>query len=90
MSFLSLLLKLGMTLQGKVSYIFTLEALDVSIHLLLILSHAHHLDILNKHWMPYSITPSCFLLLHHQVTTIFMVDLDLLLGCFFCSTCGFG
>jgi hypothetical protein len=31
--------------------------------------------------MPYLSTPSYLLLLHHQVTTIFMVDLDLLLGC---------
>ena len=89
MSCLSHFLKLGRTPRGKVSHIFTLEALDVSIHLLLILSLAHHLGILIKLLMPCSSTPSC-LLLHHQVTTIFIVDLDLLLGVFSSSSCGFG
>ena len=84
MNYLSLLLKLGRTLRGKVSRISTLEALDVSIHLLLILCLAHYLVILNKYWMPCLSTPSCLLLLLLlllQVTTIFMVDLYLLLGC---------
>ena len=44
MSCLSLLLKIGRTLRGKVSHILTLEALDVSIHLL-ILCLVHHLGI---------------------------------------------
>ena len=80
---LSLLLKLGRTLRGKVSHIFILEALDVSIDFLLIFILAHHLGILDLHWMPSFSTPSCFLLIYHQITTIFMVDLDLLLGCLF-------
>jgi hypothetical protein len=42
-----------------VYHIFTLEALDMSIVFLLILILAHHLGILNKHWMPCSSTPSC-------------------------------
>jgi hypothetical protein len=33
--------------------------------------------------MSCSSTPSCFLLHHHQVTIIFMVDLDLNLGLLF-------
>ena len=61
----------------------TLEALDVSMDFLLFSILAHHLGILIKHWMPCSSTPSCLLLLLHQVTTIFMVDLDLFLGCLF-------
>jgi hypothetical protein len=65
-----------------VSHIFTLEALDVSIDFLLFLILAHYLGILILHWMACYSTPSC-LLHHHQVTTIFMVDLDLLLGCLF-------
>ena len=77
MDCLILLLKIGRTLRGKVSHISTLEALDVSIIFIL----AHHLGILSLHWMPCLSTPSCFLILHHQVTTIFMIDLDLLLGC---------
>jgi hypothetical protein len=68
-----------------VSYISTLEALDVSQISLLNLILAQHLGILNKSWMPCSSTPFCFLLLYHQVTTIFMVDLDLLLGLLFSS-----
>ena len=52
MDSLSLLLKLGRTLRGKVSRISTLEALDMSMHLLLILCLAHHLGILNKYWIP--------------------------------------
>ena len=81
MDCLSLLLKLGRTLRGKMSHTSIFEALDVSIDFLLILCFAHHLGILNLHWMPCISTPSCFLLLCHQVTTIFMIDLDLLLGC---------
>jgi hypothetical protein len=82
MNGLNLLLKLGRTLRGKVSYISTLEALDVSINFLLFFILIHHLGILDKHWMPCFSTPSCFLLLIiHQVTTIFMVDLDFLSGC---------
>ena len=46
MDCLNLLLKLGRTLRGKVSCIFTLEALDVSIIFLFILILAHHLGIL--------------------------------------------
>ena len=78
---LSLLLKLGRTLRGKVSHTSTLQTLDVSMIFLLIFILAHHLGILSLHWMPCLPTPSCFLLLYHQITTIFMVDLDLLLGC---------
>jgi hypothetical protein len=66
-----------------VSHISTLEALDVSIDFLLILILVHHLGILSLHWMPCLSTPSCFLLIHHQVTTIFMVDLVLCLGLLF-------
>ena len=80
MDCLSLLLKLGRTLRGKVSRIFTLESLDVSIDFLLILCLAHHLGILSLHWMPCLSTPSSFVLCY-QVTIIFMIDLDLLLGC---------
>ena len=63
------------------SHIFALEALDMSIHLLLILGLAHHLGILIRSWMPCSCftTSSCLLLLHPQITTL-MVDLDLNLG----------
>ena len=54
----------------------------MSIISLVILILAHHLGILNKHRKPCisSSTPSCFLHLLLHVTTIFMVDLDLLLG----------
>jgi hypothetical protein len=84
MSCLRLLLKLGKTPRGKVSHIFTLEALDVSQISLLILNLAYHLGILDLHWMPSSSTSSCFLLLLHQGTIIIlMVDLDLRLGCGF-------
>ena len=81
MDCLSLLLKFGRTLIGKVSRTSTLEALDVNIIFLLIFILVHHLGILSLHWMPCLSTSSCFLLLHHQVTTIFMIDLDLNLEC---------
>jgi len=82
-SCLSLLLKLGRTLLGKVSIILALKALDVSVSFLLVFILAHHLGILDLHWMPCSSTTSCLLvLLHNQVITI-MVDLDLSLGCLF-------
>ena len=81
MDCLSLLLKLGRTLRRKMSRTSTLKALDVSIIFLLIFILAHHLGILSLHWMPCLSTPSYFLLLYHQITTIFMVDLDLLLVC---------
>jgi len=82
MSCLSLLLKLGPTLRGKVSRVSTLEALDVSQISFLVLILSHHLGILDLHWMPCSSSPSCFLLHHYQVITI-MVGLDLSLGCLF-------
>ena len=52
------------------SQISILEALDVSIHLLLFLVLAHHLGILNFHWMPCLSTPSCLLLLAHLVALV--------------------
>ena len=62
MSCLSLLLKLGRTLRGKVSHIFTCIALDVS-QISLLLIFAHHLGILIRSWMPCSCftTSSCLL-----------------------------
>jgi hypothetical protein len=75
MSCLSLLLKLGRTPRGKVSHIFTLEALDVS-------RPSSHLESCSSSWHldfaldAFLFHPSCFLILLHQVTTIFMVNLD--------------
>ena len=77
---LSLLLELVGTLRGKVTYIFTLEALDMSMIILHFLILAHYIGILILHLMPSSFSSSCYLFLLPHVNTIFMVDLNLILG----------
>jgi hypothetical protein len=56
---LNLVLKLGRTPRGKVSHIFALEVLDVSMIILFILNLAHLLCILIRSMMPCScVTPA--------------------------------
>jgi hypothetical protein len=87
LAFLTLLesvLKLGRTPRDKVSHIFALEVLDVSMIILFILNLAHLLCILIRSVMPCSCftTSSCLLLHHHPQITILIVDLNTILGFF--------